>query len=155
VTSGEKALAEALRHVGQHEVGGENQGPIVEWSIGRWTSRLPAKWARWCAGFVSTCIDEADAGGPDWHHLASLSCDHLYQRTVNAGCETGQDLADAQPGDLVFFGDLADLDHVGFVVQVHGDTLTTVEGNCRNAVSVEEYSLAAPSRPLAAWVRLP
>lgn len=110
-----RALAIATSKLGQKEVGGPNQGPIVEWSAEPWTSRHPGPtdWARWCAFFVSTCYLEAFAAEPRgllhqdpairWQGLGSGSCDRLWQHLDEAEA-TGRDVAAAQPGDLLFFG---------------------------------------------------
>jgi hypothetical protein len=154
------ALAVAGALVGEAEIGGENCGPIVEFSIGYWTAAEPGRWSRWCAGFVSTCFLVADAVALQrgllgraptmlevnaalrqrsrMSALGSLSVDTLWARCA-ALRWTSQDLKQAQPGDLVFFGPEGDLNHVGLVVGLADGTIKTVEGNAGNAVRRRTY----------------
>jgi hypothetical protein len=154
-----RALEVALSKLGQYEEGGENQGPIVEWSTRRWPGgRKPV---RWCAGFVSTCIREAGAPA-EWLKIGTLSCDTLWARCMERGwarCDS-KGLA---PGDLVFFGDAQDLHHVGFIEEVFADSMVvgarpleriaTIEGNSGNAVARHEYPLT--DRRIYGFVRIP
>lgn len=137
---GAAALAVAITKIGERESGGKNQGPIVTWSVERFTRHRPEEpydgkegWAAWCAGFVGRCLIEAGALIPWW----SLLCTTLWERlearqkggeVVLTLWQPGAELP--KPGDLVFFGPSADkLRHVGLVERVEGLTLHTVEGN--------------------------
>jgi hypothetical protein len=123
---GEKALAVLLGHLGEREMGGRNQGAIVEWACKRWLSpeRYNEQLARgalqWCAGAV--CSAFADAGSQVIHEVASLSCRTLFQNLQKRSMTFG--LLDPQlapqRGDVVFTD--SDQDgrpgHVGIVESV-------------------------------------
>ena len=129
------ALDVAISKLGEREQGGRNQGPIVTWSLERFTRHRPedprdgvSGWAAWCAGFVGRCFIEAGALVPWW----SLSCTTLWRRLEGRAQQTlwMPGAALPEPGDLVFFGPDADrLQHVGLVERVEGLVLHTVEGN--------------------------
>lgn len=134
-TIGQAALAVAITKLGERESGGKNQGPIVTWSMERFTRHKPELprdgkdgWAAWCAGFAGRCYIEAGALVPWW----SLLCSTLWERLEGRAQQTlwmpGAPLPEA--GDLVFFGSDADkLHHVGLVERAEGLVLHTVEGN--------------------------
>lgn len=161
------ALAAALALVGEHEVGGQNQGPIVEFSIGYWVKEEPGEWALWCAGFASTMYLIAEAvlalrarlsreperaeleaalGRPSpWREIGSLQCSTLWERANERKWTSLYPDAAAQPGDLVFFRGREEPDtlkHVGLVVGQKGRYLLTVEGNAGDAVRRRTYDLS-------------
>jgi cell wall-associated NlpC family hydrolase len=127
---GERALAEALRHVGVRESPpGSNRTPF-----GRW---FGVDGVPWCAIFVSYCF--ARGGGVTlcrgWRGAGVYPHGVTYVPTLEAWLRaTGRWLgrhAAARPGDLVVYdwdGGLPD--HVGIVERVlPGGRLGTVEGN--------------------------
>jgi hypothetical protein len=161
---GAAALTVAIGKIGEREHGGKNQGPIVTWSVERFTRHKPEEpydgktgWAAWCAGFVGRCLIEAGALIPWW----SLLCTTLWQRlearpkdggagdyqVVMAPWEPGAELP--EPGDLVFFGPSADkLRHVGLVERVEGLTLHTVEGNTQEVPGGPSVAVARRTHDL-------
>lgn len=87
-----------------------------------------------CAMFVSYIMDKVGAkaaGIPGAYCPAMLSAAALAHKTVR--------VADAQPGDIVYFDwnpDAADgVDHVGFVEANRGSYLQTIEGNVGGKVA--------------------
>lgn len=154
----QRVLQVALPMEGQAEVG-ENEGPIVQWSIGPWTHREPGPWAKWCAGFASTCLLEALATAQDdhqaeWEKIGSLSCDTLWARLTARGWTWRNSAGEpAEPGDLVFFGASTDLNHVGLVLALEGRTLRTIEGNAGDRVRRRSYDLSFPR--LHGFARVP
>lgn len=125
-STGRRALAEALRHVGVRESPpGSNRTPF-----GRWfgTDGVP-----WCAIFVSYCFD-VGAGVVlcrGWHGAGTGPRGVAYVPTLAAWLRaTGKAVETPEPGDLAIFdwdGGLPD--HVGLVVHANGSGLLTVEGN--------------------------
>ena len=101
----------------------------------------------WCAMFISFCLYYAgvpaeafpwEASCPRW--VEGLEELELY---TPAGGEYRPGV-----GDIVFFDHNADhqADHVGLVRELRGETgFTTIEGNCDNAVAVQEYTVDDPS----------
>lgn len=161
------ALAAALALVGEHEVGGQNKGPIVEFCIGYWVEETPEEWALWCAGFVSTMyliaetvlalrsrlsrepergeLEKALGQPSPWRKIGSLQCSTLWERASARKWTSLYPDAEAQPGDIVFFSGRAEPDktkHVGLVVGQKGRTLLTVEGNAGNSVRRRTYDLS-------------
>ena len=88
--------------------------------------------APWCAYFVSWCA--AQAGTPIGDRGQGLGS---VAAITDWADRTGRLVSQPQPGDLILFG----TSHVGIVQSVNPDgSLTTVEGNASNAVSVEQHS---------------
>ncbi len=140
---GERALAEALRHLGVHESPpGSNRTPF-----GRW---FGVDGVPWCAIFASYCF-ERGAGVTlchGWHGAGVYPRGVTYVPTLEAWLRaTGRwrlRTDAALPGDLVVFDwDGGEPDHVGIVERALGrGRLATVEGNTRNAVMRRERSVA-------------
>jgi cell wall-associated NlpC family hydrolase len=130
-TAGSRALAAAQTQIGQAEQPpGSNDGPAI--GIYRSAVEGACPGAPWCAYFVSWAA--AQAGAPIGDRGQGLGS--VAAITEWAG-RTGRLVSQPQPGDLILFG----TDHVGIVQSVNpGGTLTTVEGNASNAVSVEQHS---------------
>ena len=130
-TAGSRALAAAQTQIGQAEQPpGSNDGP----AIGMYRSAVEGAYpgAPWCAYFVSWVA--AQAGAPIGDRGQGLGS--VAAITEWAG-RTGRLVTQPQPGDLILFG----TEHVGIVQSVNPDgTLTTVEGNASNAVSIEQHS---------------
>jgi len=122
-STGQRALAEALRHLGVRESPpGSNRT-----MFGRWFG-VP-----WCAIFASYCFD-VGAGVVlcrGWHGAGTAARGVAYVPTLAAWLRaTGRAVNEPQPGDLAIFdwdGGLPD--HVGIVVCTNGSGLQTVEGN--------------------------
>jgi CHAP domain len=125
-STGRRALAEALRHVGVRESPpGSNRT-----MFGRW---FGVDGVPWCAIFASYCFD-VGAGVVlcrGWHGAGTGPRGVAYVPTLSAWLRaTGRSVDDPQPGDLAIFdwdGGLPD--HVGLVVHANGSDLVTVEGN--------------------------
>jgi hypothetical protein len=127
---GNRALAEAVRHVGVRESPpGSNRT-----MFGRW---FGVDGVPWCAIFVSYCFS-VGAGVTlcrGWHGAGVTPRGVAYVPTLETWLHaTGRSLGDGvspAPGDLVIFdwdGGLPD--HVGIVIATHaGGQLETVEGN--------------------------
>jgi cell wall-associated NlpC family hydrolase len=129
-TAGERALHEALRHLGVRESPpGSNRTPF-----GRW---FGADGVPWCAIFASYCF-ERGAGVVlcrGWHGAGVYPRGVAYVPTLEAWLRTtGRWLgaaASPQPGDLVVFDwDGGEPDHVGILEHALGSgRIATVEGN--------------------------
>ena len=128
--------APAIVAIAEGEVGqaeqppGSNDGP----AIAMYRSAVEGSYAGapWCAYFVSWSA--AQAGTPIGDRGQGLGS--VAAITDWAG-RTGRLVSQPQPGDLILFGS----SHVGIVQSVNADgSLTTVEGNASNAVSVEQHS---------------
>ena len=82
----------------------------------------------WCDLFVTVMADQLGLS-----HLTKRECgvERHKQLLKQAGCYIGRKRP--QPGDLIFFHWGGDPDgfahHIGFVERVHGDQITTIEGN--------------------------
>jgi cell wall-associated NlpC family hydrolase len=130
-TAGSRALAAAQTQIGQAEQPpGSNDGPAI--SMYRTAVEGASPGAPWCAYFVSWAAAQAGAPiGDRGQGLGSVAA------IADWAGRTGRLVSDPQPGDLILFGTR----HVGIVQSVNPDgTLTTVEGNATNAVSVEQHS---------------
>ena len=130
-TAGSRTLAVAQTQIGQAEQPpGSNDGPAM--ATYRTAVEGSYAGAPWCAYFVSWCA--AQAGTPIGDRGQGLGS--VAAITDWAG-RTGRLVSQPQPGDLILFG----TSHVGIVQSVNPDgSLTTVEGNASNAVSVEQHS---------------
>ncbi len=130
-TAGPRALAAAQTQIGQAEQPpGSNDGPAIAMYRASVEGAYPG--APWCAYFVSWAAAQAGVPiGDRGQGLGSVAA------ITDWASRTGRLVADPQPGDLILFGTR----HVGIVQSVNPDgTLTTVEGNASNAVSVEQHS---------------
>lgn len=145
-----KILSIAISHLGEKETD-KNQGPIVEWSVMQWTKRKPGTgsnpgWASWCAGFVSTCYKESGIDMVKYLNAPyeALSCDALWSACKKSGKVfrlSNNDMPLA--ADLIFFGVVNDLHHVGLVERIDNDKVFTIEGNASNQVMRREYFITA------------
>jgi hypothetical protein len=140
-TAGSRALAAAQTQIGQAEQPpGSNDGPAIAMYRSAVEGAYPG--APWCAYFVSWAA--AQAGAPIGDRGQGLGS--VAAITDWAG-RTGRLVSQPQAGDLILFG----TEHVGIVQSVNPDgTLTTVEGNASNAVSVEQH----PPGEATGFVRL-
>lgn len=129
--AGSRALAAAQTQIGQAEQPpGSNDGPAISMYRSAVEGAYPG--APWCAYFVSWAAAQAGAPiGDRGQGLGSVAA------ITDWASRTGRLVSQPQPGDLILFG----TEHVGIVQSVNPDgSLTTVEGNASNAVSVEHHS---------------
>jgi cell wall-associated NlpC family hydrolase len=129
--AGSRALAAAQTQIGQAEQPpGSNDGPAIAMYRSAVEGAYPG--APWCAYFVSWAA--AQAGSPVGDRGQGLGS---VAAITDWASRTGRLVSQPQPGDLILFG----TEHVGIVQSVNPDgTLTTVEGNASNAVSIEQHS---------------
>ena len=123
----QKVIAEAKRIVDS----GYQEGPNNDTIFGKW---FGLNFNPWCAMFVSWCFKEAKAT-----HLIQAqsskgfaSCTYGMKWFANKGQLVP--IAQAQPGDIVFFNfdnDTSDAEHVGIVISndKKKKILNTAEGN--------------------------
>lgn len=106
----------------------------------------------WCAAFVYYCCLRAGftfppkpvpehrwtlGAAPAWYEWAILPENDFYFQTSDPN-------RNPQPGDIILFNRLIEdkeLDHVGIVIDVAGNSLTTAEGNVYNKTGIFERSL--------------
>jgi hypothetical protein len=135
-TMGQRALGLAQAEIGQAEdPPGANDGARI--AAYRTATSGAYAGAPWCAYFVSWCA--AQAGLPLGESGQGFGA---VEQIQDWAARTGRLLPATtvpQPGDIILFGGR----HVGFVESVNPDgSLTTVEGNYRNAVSRVQRSPA-------------
>src|SRR5919201_3287101 len=130
-SAGARALQAAQSQVGQAEQPpGSNDGPAIAMYRSAVEGAAPGE--PWCAYFVSWCA--AQAGSPLGDRGQGLGS---VAGITDWASRTGRLVSQPQAGDLILFGTA----HVGLVQSVNpGGSLTTVEGNASNAVSVEQHS---------------
>jgi hypothetical protein len=129
--AGQRALAAAETQIGQTEQPpGSNDGPAIAMYRSAVQGSYPG--APWCAYFASWAA--AQAGAPLGDHGQGFGSVAEITSWAQA---TGRLTNQPAPGELILFG----TEHVGIVKSVNPDgSLTTVEGNASNAVSVETRS---------------
>jgi putative peptidoglycan binding protein/CHAP domain-containing protein len=143
-------VAYARQHLEQHpiEIGGQNCGPWVRlYMAGNEGVRWP-----WCAGFATWVLRQAcrtlSVAMP---HPYAFGCDYL------AGVAQGAqrflrpkgiaDLAAVKPGFLFLVRKTSNSwEHVGIVEDIHGEVLTTIEGNTNDSGSAEGYEVCRRTR---------
>ena len=100
-------------------------------------------YGKWCAMFVSFCLNYAEI--PESVIPYESSCSSWIQK-LNALYEDASDYSPAK-GDIIFFDTDGDgsSDHVGLVESVSDDntTLQTIEGNSSDKVQRNSYSLSS------------
>ena len=87
----------------------------------------------WCVVFIGWLFRELGASNLFCGGNATASCDYVR----NWAMQNNQWITDNyQPGDLVLFDWNSDgkLDHIGLVIEVNGNALTTIEGNVSEKV---------------------
>ena len=97
----------------------------------------------WCAAFVSALAQFL--GLTAWI-CPECSCPKMIELYRKAGRWMEDDSYLPQPGDVIFYdwqdtgaGDnTGTADHVGVVVEVDGETITVMEGNCGKAVATRQ-----------------
>lgn len=128
-TAGQRALAIAASTIGVAEdPPGSNDGPALATFRASVAGAAPGE--PWCAYFASWAAAQAGAPlGDGGQGIGSV--EGITQWAGRSGRLLPAGAAPS-PGDLVLFGGR----HVGIVASVNADgTLTTVEGNYRNAVA--------------------
>ena len=128
-TAGQRALAAAASTIGVTEdPPGSNDGPGLATFRSSVAGAAPGE--PWCAYFASWAAAQAGAPlGDGGQGIGSVEGITAWAGRTGRLLPAG---ATPAPGDLVLFGSR----HVGIVESVNADgTLTTVEGNYRNAVA--------------------
>ena len=128
-TAGQRALAIAASTIGAAEdPPGSNDGPALATFRSSVAGAAPGE--PWCAYFASWAAAQAGAPlGDAGQGIGSVEGIAEWAGRTGRLLPAG---ATPSPGDLVLFGGR----HVGIVASVNTDgTLTTVEGNYRNAVA--------------------
>lgn len=123
-----------------------------EWYLGGYTEETKAKgWGPetpWCACFVSWGLINTGLAGPssDPKWFANVDSFMKYLKTradeKNAWKAAG---STPVPGDLIFFdminGSNDNPSHMGVVLSVQGNKITTIEGNSADVVAIREYAI--------------
>ncbi len=116
-----------LAELGVQEASGRNDGARVEEYL-RYCGLGPGH--AWCAAFVSWCFGKAGYTQPrnPWSPALFPANRTVWMKSGNARA--------IKQGDVfgIYYPTLKRVAHVGFVDQVDGDWLVTVEGNADNRV---------------------
>ncbi len=127
----------ARQHVEQKpmEIGGDNCGPWVR----AYMAGVDGKEQKWCAGFVSLLIDQAERDlGVEIPFKRQVGVDKLVDDAKKDGRFISESAVSSpllrqskiHPGDLFVVRETAtDWTHVGFVSEVMAQTFDTLEGN--------------------------
>lgn len=131
----------ALSQVGYHE--GKSEGDLSGASTGKnnytqYGADFGIPSDSWCAAFVWWCARNAGIG-------ASVIPKTEWAKTMCFGCPFAplSECGSIRIGDLAFFdnsGNDGVEDHVGIIVGVTDDEITTVEGNFSNSVKKRTYA---------------
>ena len=105
----------------------------------------------WCAMFVSFCLRYG--GVPEELFPSHSTCRFWAELLYELGRFAPAQGTVPRPGDVVFFDTQEHIspeepripDHVGLVVKVAEDKLTTIEGNINNSVVLREYDWDDPT----------
>ena len=114
---------------------------------GAWTGY---PYADWCAAFVAFCLHYAHVDLPVG--IGSQS----YQSTLqDKGLYREKEGYEPQAGDLIFFGMGGSpvANHIGIVIEVSGDIITTIEGNHTN--KVETFTYEKNNKTILGYGKLP
>lgn len=119
-TVAEKALHVARAKIGQKEVGW-NAGPFVMAILASVGLTKPAAW---CASFVSFCLAWAGGKsvGPRFHR-------YRVRAWRDWGKSQGRISRHPSRGNLMYWLNVDGTGHIGFVAEVDGRTIRTIEGN--------------------------
>lgn len=88
----------------------------------------------WCAVFVCTIAIYLGISDLDFPKFAY--CPYGIQYFKNIGAYTARASASPQAGDIIFFTNGKESNHVGIVTKVSGSTVYTIEGNTSSASGV-------------------
>jgi hypothetical protein len=117
----------------------------------------------WCADFVSWVHKEAGipfSGGSSggWRRASVLDLQSMFKNSekykyFSVGAES------PQPGDIAFYigsqtPDRSSTRHVNIVIEVNGDTMTTIGGNESNKVKKSTRKIASGSQGLVGFGRV-
>jgi hypothetical protein len=145
-------IAYAQQHLNSapYEMGGANSGPWVR----AYMDGLEGKDMLWCMGFVQTILDQAFFTiGNDFRNVMkhSYSCDEI----ANKGKANGRFIANAdvqrdpsviKPGDVFLRRNPKnnlDWTHTGFIIEMDGVQMHTLEGNTNEAGASEGVKVGA------------
>ena len=134
-----ETLKIAHNEVGVNEVPpGSNSGPRVEEYLK--SVRLGAGFP-WCAAFVYWCFEQASAGLNRVNPLPRTgSCMTHWNQTKGEKITFQQVLENPKlikPGDIFIISRKGGRGHTGFIYDIYGDILVTVEGNSNAFHSAE------------------
>ena len=114
----------------------------TEWYIGGYKNN--SGWSKntpWCASYISWCIGQINlsvSGEAPRYANVDLFKNHFGTDTWLTPDHT------PAPGDLVFFGQNNDPNHMGVVITTDEEAIYTIEGNTANVVGIRKYSIADP-----------
>ena len=130
--------AQAAINAAMNEVGYEEQGNNIT-KFGKWAG---VDGNAWCAAFATWAIAQAFGDSKDKALAAMYNPSSLTwcPDISNNFKDNNRFSKEPHVGDLVFYGNWGDADHVGLVTSVdpNNKTYTSVEGNWGDAVKVRE-----------------
>lgn len=139
----DRAIAKANSQLGYHETG-KNITKYADDFDNKYPNFYNTKkqGAEWCDMFYDWCL--VTTFGEDTGRQM------LYQpwKSAGAGCKFSAEYynnakafykTNPQRGDQIFFYVSGAINHTGMVIDVNGDTITTIEGNCGDAVKQNTY----------------
>ena len=145
MTAVDRAIARFKSQLGYHETG-KNITKYAQDFDTKWPNFYNTKkqGAEWCDMSYDWCF--VTEFGEDigrqmlyqpWHS-AGAGCKFSagYYKNANAFYKSNP-----QRGDQIFFYVGGEINHTGMVIEVNGDTITTIEGNCGDAVRQNSYKL--------------
>jgi hypothetical protein len=153
--SNEQRLIEiATSYIGTKEVG-DNGGPQVEEfqkSVGG-----VAAHQSWCLAFQFFCIKKVDAEINE-KAMMSVQGHSLFETehcmTLWHNSKATNELKEPVPGSLVIWQfEGGSSGHVGLVVEVDGDKITTIEGNTSDGSGIEREGDGCYKRSRHKWVK--
>ncbi|TZG23966.1 CHAP domain-containing protein [Sphingomonas montanisoli] len=152
-TLGAMIAATAIQHLAAHpvEIGGQNAGPWVRMYMDG--NEGPA-WP-WCMGFVTFVVRQAAlamAMKVPEHLERTYSCDVVGGRARKFGKLVLGPSPIVKPGDIFLVpakGRANDWVHTGIIIEVNGQTFTTIEGNTNDEGSREGFEVCKRIRARA------
>lgn len=112
---------------------------------------------QWCCAFIYTCAKETDNAGV---MCQTNSCTAMMNWFKQNGIFMPRATGKPQPGDLQFYdydSDKSEAEHIGVVVSVSGNRVTTIEGNMGNGgpstTRVEQTSTTITDSQIIGWAR--
>ena len=153
-----KAMAQIPFH-GFSEGERSNLEPIVQ-PFPNWT--LEEADRLWCAAFVYYCCIKAGFDIPirpneckTCHLAGCVAWEELAAGDPRIGYHKGRDGFVPEPGDIVLYDrvfDNREHDHIGIIIENHGDTIVAAEGNINNRSGILERPVDGHIR---AFIRIP
>ena len=144
-----KSLAIALTQNGVEEVPrGSNAGKQVEAYL---KSVGLGKGYPWCMAFVYWCVDKAATELGQINPLVKTGgvMRQWNECTLRKLPKTA--IAAIRPGDIFIMDFGGGVGHTGFVVEVKGNIVYTIEGNTNDDGSREGYEVAKRQRPASSF----